>query len=103
MERFSRLFSLDEVENTIAKGVIPREIGRVADELDRTSDASRALYFLKRSINPDHPFARFSAGSKTTLQTIPAEKEIDVESELLRFFREHYLASKATLVVVADC
>lgn len=100
MERFSRLFSLDEVENTIAKGVIPREIGRVADELDRTSDASRALYFLKRSINPDHPFARFSAGSKTTLQTIPAEKEIDVGSELLRFFREHYLASKATLVVV---
>jgi insulysin len=100
LERFSRLFSLDEVENTIAKGVIPREIGRVADELDRTSDASRAFYFLKKSINPDHPFARFSAGSKTTLQTIPAEKGINVASRLLSFFRDHYLASKATLVVV---
>ncbi|KAL3817042.1 hypothetical protein ACHAXA_002954 [Cyclostephanos tholiformis] len=100
LERFSRLFSLDEVENTIAKGVIPREIGRVADELDRTSDASRAFYFLKSNINPDHPFARFSAGSKTTLQTIPAEKGINVGTELLSFFREHYLASKATLVVV---
>ncbi len=100
MERFSRLFSLDEVENTIAKGVIPREIGRVADELDRTSDASRAFYFLKNNINPDHPFARFSAGSKTTLQTIPAERGINVASELLRFFHDHYLASKATLVVV---
>ena len=101
LERFSRLFTLDEVESTLDNpNVIPREIGRVADELDRTSDASRAMYLLKNSINPDHPFARFSAGSKKTLLTIPAEEGIDVSSELLRFFRDHYLSSKATLVVV---
>ena len=103
LERFSRLFTLDEVESTITQKpfVVPREIGRVADELDRTSDASRAFYFLKNTVhNAEHPFARFSAGSKTTLQTIPAEKGIDVPSELLHFFHDHYLASKATLVVV---
>ncbi|KAL7538681.1 hypothetical protein ACHAWF_006181 [Thalassiosira exigua] len=102
LERFSRLFTLDEVETTIAQKpyVIPREIERVTDELDRTGDASRAFYFLKSNVNPEHPFARFSAGSKKTLQTIPDEQGIDVASELLLFFRDHYLASKATLVVV---
>ena len=100
LERFSRLFSLDEIENTIAKGVIPREVGRVADELDRSSDFSRSLYYLKSNMNPEHPFARFSAGSKATLQTIPLEKGIDVAAELIHFFRDHYLASKATLVVI---
>lgn len=91
---------MNEVETTIAKGVIPREIDRVAAELDRTGDASRAFYFLKSNINPEHPFARFSAGSKKTLRTIPAEEGIDVASKLLGFFRDHYLSSKATLVVV---
>jgi len=101
LERFSKLFTLDEVETTLSKpSVIPREIGRVADELDRTSDLSRSIYFLKNSINPEHPFARFSAGSIETLQTIPTEEGIDVSSELARFFRDHYLSSKATLVVI---
>lgn len=100
LERFARLFALNEVESTIAKGVIPREIGRVASELDRTGDNSRAFYFLKRNFNPEHPFARFSAGSKTTLQTIPTEEGIDVASSLVEFFRDHYLSPKATLVVV---
>lgn len=100
MERFAGLFTIDEVESTIVKGVIPREIDRVASELDRTSDLSRAFYFLKQNMNPEHPFARFSAGSTTTLRTIPGEDGIDVAFELLRFFETHYLASKATLVVV---
>ena len=101
LERFSKLFTLDEVETTLSKpSVIPREIGRVADELDRTSDLSRSIYFLKNSINSDHPFARFSAGSLETLQTIPNEEGIDVASELALFFRDHYLSSKATLVVI---
>jgi insulysin len=101
LERFARLFTINEVESTIAKGVIPREIGRVAAELDRTGDTSRAFYFLKRNVNPEHPFARFSAGSKTTLQTIPAEEGIDVASRLIDFFRDHYLSPKVTLVVVS--
>jgi insulysin len=62
---------------------------------------SRAFYFLKKNINPEHPFARFSAGSKTSLQTIPAEEGIDVASRLLDFFRDHYRSQKATLVVVS--
>jgi insulysin len=56
---------------------------------------------LKQQINPDHPFSRFSAGSRETLQTIPDEEGIDVPMELLLFFRDHYVASKATLVVVS--
>ena len=102
LERFAQLFKLDEVENTITEKpwVIPREIARVNSELDSTSDQSRAFYFLKQQINPDHPFSRFTAGSKETLQTIPAEKGIDIPIELLLFFQDHYIASRATLVVV---
>lgn len=103
LERFAQLFTLDEVENTITEKpyVIPREIGRVNSELDSTSDQSRAFYFLKQQINPEHPFSRFTAGSRETLQTIPAEKGIDIPIELLLFFQDHYIASRATLVVVS--
>jgi insulysin len=103
LERFAQLFTLDEVETTITEKpyVIPREIARVNDELDSTSDQSRAFYFLKQQINPEHPFSRFTAGSRETLQTIPTEKGIDIPIELLLFFRDHYLASRATLVVVS--
>lgn len=102
LERFAGLFTLDEVGETVRKpGVVRREIGRVASEFDNNSDASRAFYFLKSNINPrGHPFARFSAGSRATLQTTPAEEGIDVKLELLNFFRDHYLSSRATLVVI---
>lgn len=82
--------------------VIPREIGRVDSELDRTSDAPRAFYFLKSNFEPTHPFARFGAGSRETLETHPDKSDIDVATSLLRFFRDHYVASRATLVVVSN-
>ncbi|KAL7467233.1 hypothetical protein ACHAXS_007483 [Conticribra weissflogii] len=103
LERFSRLFTIDAIETTVRENPykIPREINRVDAELDRTSDQSRAFYWLKsRFINPQHPFSRLGAGSKETLQINPLKEGIDVRSYLLKFFRKHYIASKATLVVI---
>lgn len=103
LERFAELFTLDAVETTVAKqSVITREIGRVDSENDWTSDASRAFYFLKSNFDPSHPFARFSAGSRETLETQPNALGIDVPQHLLRFFRDRYVASRATLVVVGN-
>eukprot|EP00804_Cyclotella_cryptica_P024169 CCRYP_019498-RA/>CCRYP_019498-RA protein AED:0.03 eAED:0.03 QI:415/1/1/1/0.66/0.5/4/284/1037 len=103
LERFAQLFTLDAVETTLEKPhVITREIGRVDAELDRTSDASRAFYFLKSNFDPEHPFSRFTAGSKETLDTHPNELGIDVAENLLQFFRDRYVASRATLVVVGN-
>jgi len=62
----------------------------------------QAFYFLKSQFDPIHPFARFAAGSKETLETQPTALGIDVASHLLRFFRDHYVASRATLVVVGS-
>jgi hypothetical protein len=94
---------LDAIEATVAKpSVIPREVGRVDAELDRTSDSSRAFYFLKSNFDPSHPFARFAAGSRETLETQPKELGLDVAAFLLRFFRDHYVASRATLVVIGN-
>ncbi len=67
-----------------------------------TSDAARAFYFLKSSFDPNHPFSRFAAGSRETLQTQPNALGIDVAEYLLRFFRDNYIASRATLVVVGN-
>jgi len=101
LERFSWLFKLDEIETTVCReGVIDREIGRVSEEIDRLGDQSRAFYFLKNQVNPEHPFAKLFAGDRATLQTRPEREGIDVATELTCFFRDHYLASKATLVVV---
>ena len=103
LERFARLFTLEQIENTVCKpGVIYREIGRVNSEIDRVGDQSRAFYFLKSQVDEDHPFSRLFAGSRSTLQTIPAEKGLDVATYLTCFFRDHYLASRATLVVVSN-
>lgn len=103
LERFSRLFTLDEIENTVCKpGVINREIGRVSSEIDRVGDQSRAFYFLKSQVDGDHPFSRLFAGSRSTLQTTPTENGLDVATYLTCFFRDHYLASRATLVVVSN-
>jgi insulysin len=45
---------------------------------------------------------RFTAGSRETLETQPNELGLDVSAYLLRFFRDHYVASRATLVVVCN-
>mmetsp|Transcript_23282 Transcript_23282/g.45042 ORF Transcript_23282/g.45042 Transcript_23282/m.45042 type:complete len:1027 (+) Transcript_23282:268-3348(+) len=103
LERFSRLFTIDAIETTVKEYPykIPREIKRVDSELDRASDQSRAFYWLKsRFTNLQHPFSRLGAGSRETLQVNPSKEGIDVRPFLLKFFRKHYVASKATLVVI---
>jgi len=101
LERFASLFVQARVERVCRnKAVLTREIRRVDSELDYTSEATQAFYLLKDFINPDHPFSRFGAGNLESLERGPYRARIDVSQELVDFFRKHYLASKAVLVVV---
>ncbi|CAG7838561.1 unnamed protein product [Allacma fusca] len=47
-----------------------------------------------------HPYSSFGCGNKYTLWTHPAEKGINVRSELIRFYRENYSANIMKLAVI---
>jgi insulysin len=59
------------------------------------------MYLLKSLVNPEHPYARMNAGNIETLEKIPAEQGIDVGKRLFEFFKNHYLPSRAILVVTS--
>jgi insulysin len=78
-----------------------REIRRVNSELDPSNDFSREMYLIKSLINPDHPYARLTAGNLKSLESYPAEQGIDVGKRLMEFFEERYLPSRAKLVIIS--
>ena len=94
LDRFADLFIQENVE-TICRNdaVVKREIRRVDSELNFESDSNQAFYLLKSLVNPDHPFSRFTQGSIKTL------KGTEVGNELIEFFKNRYLPSKAVLVI----
>jgi len=101
--RFASLFMQDNFEQTIKNNMkLRREVRRVDSELDYNSYFSKSFYLLKHLMNPQHPFARFSAGSLDTLERDPQDAGIDVSNELLEFYNNHYLPERAILVVVGN-
>lgn len=102
LERFARIFQ-QEVITKVCKNedTLRREIRRVNSELISDDGFLRELYMTKSLINQDHPYARQSAGSLETLETIPNEQGIDVGERLIQFFKEHYQPDRAVLVVIS--
>jgi insulysin len=101
LSRFASLFVQSRVERVCRnKAVLTREIRRVDLELDYTSEATQKFYLSKALLNPDHPFSRFNAGNLESLERATYRARIDVSQGLIDFFQNHYLPSKAVLVVV---
>ncbi len=64
----------------------------------KIKDDSRRVYDVYRQVmNPDHPYAKFSVGSLTTLGDREGER---VRDDLLSFYEQHYSADQMTLVVL---
>ncbi|OAN18571.1 peptidase M16 [Photobacterium jeanii] len=64
----------------------------------KIKDDVRRLYQVhKETINPDHPFAKFSVGDLTTLDD---RNDSSVRDELLSFYHTHYSASVMGLVLL---
>ncbi len=59
-------------------------------EQRRIVDATRQV------VNPEHPFTRFSAGTRSTLS------RPDIREQIIAFYRSHYSASRMTLVVLGN-
>ncbi|WP_249199129.1 insulinase family protein [Photobacterium sp. GJ3] len=64
----------------------------------KLKDDVRRLYQVhKETINPEHPFSKFSVGDIGTLEDRPGKP---VRDELIAFYRQHYSASLMGLVLL---
>ncbi|MDB2355805.1 insulinase family protein [Pseudoalteromonas sp.] len=96
LEQFSRFF--------IAPLLSPTETEKERNAIDaefklKIKDDSRRIYQAhKETVNPDHPFAKFSVGSQQTL----ADRETCISDELRQFFNTYYQAQWMSLVLCSD-
>lgn len=66
----------------------------------KLKDDSRRIYQVhKESINPAHPFAKFSVGNAQTLADLPNNS---LQQAVSRFYQEQYSASRMTLCLVGN-
>lgn len=67
----------------------------------KQKDDSRRIYEVhKETINPAHPFAKFSVGNLATLKDNATET---LQQALQHFFQQQYSASRMSLVLVSSC
>ncbi|MDN3651640.1 insulinase family protein [Thalassotalea ponticola] len=94
LDRFSRFFS----EPLLAQEYIDKERLNIDSEFKlKLKDEMRRIYDVhKETINPAHPFSKFSVGNCDTL----ADRiDSDLKDEVSDFFTQHYRANRMTLVL----
>ncbi|WNO60726.1 insulinase family protein [Rheinheimera sp. MMS21-TC3] len=65
----------------------------------KLKDDSRRIYQVhKETVNPAHPFAKFSVGNLSTLADLPNES---LHQAVVHFFQQQYSAKRMTLVLVS--
>ncbi|TKB49835.1 insulinase family protein [Ferrimonas sediminicola] len=96
LDRFSQFFTAPLFDAHLAD----KERLSVDSEFKmKLRDDVRRLYQVhKQTVNPAHPFAKFSVGN---LQTLEDRDDRPVREELLAFYRQHYSANLMTLVMVS--
>ncbi|WP_372761787.1 insulinase family protein [Pseudoalteromonas sp.] len=96
LQQFSRFF--------IAPLLNPAETEKERNAIDaefklKIKDDGRRIYQVhKETVNPAHPFAKFSVGNLQTL----ADRERCISDELSDFFQQYYQAQWMTLVLCAN-
>lgn len=95
LDRFSQQF----IAPTFTAKYVTREINAVHSEYSAKLKDDSRLYFsaFKETINPDHPYHKFSVGNLTTLST---RDNVDIRDVLINFYHKHYSANQMKLVVM---
>lgn len=95
LDRFSQFFIAPKFDLDL----VDRERQAIESEfsLKLKDDIRRTYQVLKETVNPLHPFAKFSVGNLTTL----AGEQEEIRQELLDFYQHHYSANLMTLCLVA--
>lgn len=95
MDRFSQFF----IAPMFNRELVDRERHAIESEfrLKQKDDIRRIYQVLKETVNPLHPFSKFSVGNLATL----GGNEEQLRQELLTFYQTHYSANLMTLCLVA--
>jgi len=95
LDRFSQFFIAPKFDLEL----VDRERQAIESEfsLKLKDDIRRTYQVLKETVNPLHPFSKFSVGNLVTL----GGEQAQVRSELLDFYQSHYSANLMTLCLVA--
>lgn len=96
LDRFAHFF-IDPLFNADA---VEKERNAVDSEyrLKINDDVRRIYQVQKETINPRHPFAKFSVGNKDTLADT---KHRLIRDELITFFHQHYSANLMTVAIIS--
>ena len=94
LHRFSQFF----ICPTFQPELVDKERNAIDSEyrLKLTDDVRRSYQVHKETVNPQHPFSKFSVGN---WQTLGDRDGSDIRDELLDFYRNQYSAERMTLVI----
>ncbi|WP_065188488.1 insulinase family protein [Shewanella woodyi] len=95
LDRFSQFF----IAPLFNQDLVDRERHAIESEfsLKLKDDIRRTYQVQKETVNPNHPFSKFSVGN---LETLNGEQSV-LREELLEFYHNHYSANLMTLCLVA--
>ncbi len=96
LKRFGEFFHSPLLSNALTaneRNAIDAEF-----KLKLKDDGRRIYQVHKETVNPLHPFSKFSVGNKDTL----ADRETCIRDELASFFEHHYHGDNMTLCVCAQ-
>ncbi len=96
IERFSAFFTCP----LLAADAVEKERQAIDSEykMKLFDDVRRIYQVHKETVNPQHPFSKFSVGDHTTLEDRPNQA---VRDDLLAFHQKHYVAHRMALVLVS--
>ncbi|MFT5880532.1 MAG: insulysin [Moritella sp.] len=97
LDRFAQFF----IAPSFNADLLDRERNAVDSEfkLKLKDDIRRFYQVHKETVNPEHPFSKFSVGNLTTLQD---GLHTTLRDELIDFYQHHYCASLMKLVIQSD-
>lgn len=95
LDRFTRFF----YQPLFAQEWITKELQSIESEFQlKRKDELRRLYQVhKATVNPEHPFSKFSVGNLSTLRDTASDQ---LRPRLLEFFKCWYRADRMTLVII---
>jgi len=98
LDRFAQFF----VAPLIKADALEREVQAVDNEFSGVlqSDACRHLQLRSFSSQKNHPMRNFGWGNRKSLAEDPIKAGVDIRSELLQHYKEHYSAERMNLVVL---
>lgn len=86
------------------ESVVDSEVNNINSEFEMrlNDDDARIDQIIRSSIDPKHPYAKFSTGNKNTLIDNPKQMGIDIRSELIKFYKTWYSSNLMALTVFGN-